>query len=97
MSKINLDFDFLFKLLCENEKLLKELREEKAAHTETKARVIFASHILNGNRPEAKREFTNEYDMRIKNLIVENGKLKREIEDYKKSLNSWIDKYHNMV
>ena len=90
-------FGHYYSVLNDNEKLRKELELEKAAHTETKARVIFASHILNGNRPEATREFTNEYDMRIKNLIVENGKLKREIEDYKKSLNSWIDKYHNMV
>jgi len=97
MSKINLDFDFLFKLLCENEKLLKELREEKAAHTETKNRVIFATHILNGNRDEATKEFTNEYDKQIKNLISENGKLNREIENYKKSLTAWHNKFNKMV
>jgi hypothetical protein len=97
MSKINLDFDFLFKLLCENEKLLKELREEKAAHTETKNRVIFATHILNGNRDEATKEFTNEYDKQIKNLISENGKLNREIADYKKSITAWHLKFNKMV
>jgi len=84
-------------VLRDNEKLRKEIQTEKEAHIETKNRVIFASHILNGNRPEATREFTNEYDKQIKNLIVENGRLKREIEDYKKSLNCWIDKYHSMV
>ena len=93
MSNINLDFDLLYKLLSENEKLLKELQEEKAAHTETKARVIFATHILNGNREEATKEFTIEYDKQIKNLVVENAKLNREIEDWKKSANSWKTKF----
>jgi predicted RNase H-like nuclease (RuvC/YqgF family) len=97
MSKINLDFDFLFKLLCENEKLLKELREEKAAHTETKNRVIFATHILNGNRDEATKEFTSEYDKQIESLTKENGKLNREIENYKKSLTAWHSKFNKMV
>ena len=64
MSKINLDFDFLFKLLCENEKLLKELREEKAAHTETKNRVIFATHILNGHRDDRVEEFKIEHKIK---------------------------------
>jgi hypothetical protein len=79
----------VFMLLEDNDKLRKELQEEKEAHIETKNRVIFSTHILNGNRPEATREFTNEYDKQIKNLIGENGKLMREIEDYKKSINAW--------
>ena len=84
-------------VLEDNDKLRKELREEKAAHTETKNRVIFATHILNGNRDEATKEFTNEYDKQIKNLISENGKLNREIEHYKKSLNAWHSKFNKMV
>jgi len=93
MSNINLDFDLLYKLLSENEKLRQELQAEKAAHTETKARVIFATHILNGNREEATKEFTIEYDKQIKNLVVENAKINREIEDWKKSANSWKTKF----
>ena len=80
-------------VLEDNDKLRKELQEEKAAHTETKARVIFATHILNGNREEATKEFTIEYDKQIKNLVVENAKLNREIEDWKKSANSWKTKF----
>ena len=84
-------------VLEDNDKLRKELQEEKAAHTNTKNRVIFATHILVGNRDEATKEFTNEYDKQIKNLISENGKLNREIENYKKSLSSWHSKFNKMV
>lgn len=94
---VEIGFGHYYSVLNDNEKLRKELQEEKAAHTETKARVIFATHILNGNREEATKEFTNEYDSQIKNLIVENGKLLREIEDYKKSVNSWKTKFNKMV
>jgi hypothetical protein len=83
--------------LEDNDKLRYQLSQEKAAHTETKNRAIFASHILNGNRDEATKEFTNEYDKQIKNLISENGKLNREIADYKKSLNAWYTKFNKMV
>jgi regulator of replication initiation timing len=94
---VEIGFGHYYSVLNDNEKLRKELQEEKAAHTETKARVIFATHILNGNREEATNEFTNEYDKQIKNLISENGKLNREIEHYKKSLSSWHSKFNKMV
>ena len=92
-KNVEIGFGHYYSVLNDNEKLRKELQEEKAAHTETKARVIFATHILNGNREEATKEFTIEYDKQIKNLVVENGKLNREIEDWKKSANSWKTKF----
>jgi regulator of replication initiation timing len=94
---VEIGFVHYYSVLNDNEKLRKQLQEEKAAHTETKNRVIFATHILNGNRDEATKEFTNEYDKQIKNLISENGKLNREIENYKKSLSSWHLKFNKMV
>lgn len=45
------------KLRKENESLKKQLQEEKSAHTETKARIVFAEHILKGNREEKVKEF----------------------------------------
>jgi hypothetical protein len=80
-------------VLEDNDKLRKELQEEKTAHTNTKNRVIFATHILNGNRQEATNDFMKEYDSQIKSLVNENAKLLREIEDYKKSVNSWKTKF----
>ena len=48
------------KLRKENESLKKQLQEEKAAHIVTKNRVIFAGHILSGNRDERVKEFSNQ-------------------------------------
>lgn len=48
------------KLRKENESLKKQLQEEKAAHTDTKARIVFAEHILNGNREEKVKQFFNQ-------------------------------------
>jgi predicted translin family RNA/ssDNA-binding protein len=84
-------------VLEDNDKLRKELQEEKAAHVNTCNRAIFATHILNGNRDEATKEFTSEYDKQIESLAKENGKLNREIADYKKSLNAWHTKFNKMV
>ena len=84
-------------VLEDNDKLRKELQEEKAAHVNTCNRAIFARHILNGNRDEATKEFTSEYDKQIESLTKENGKLNREIADYKKSLNAWHTKFNKMV
>ena len=92
-ERVEIGFGHYYSVLNDNEKLRKELQAEKTAHTETKARVIFATHILNGNREEATKEFTIEYDKQIKNLVVENAKLNREIEDWKKSANSWKTKF----
>ena len=88
-----ISFGHYYSVLNDNEKLRKELEQEKAAHTETKARVIFATHILNGNRQEATNDFMKEYDKQIKSLVNENAKLLKEIEDYKKSVNSWKTKF----
>lgn len=99
-ERVEIGFGHYYSVLNDNEKLRKEieslkkqLQEEKNAHTETQCRVIFATHILNGNREEATKEFTIEYDKQIKNLVVENAKLLKEIEDYKKSVNSWKTKF----
>lgn len=94
---VEIGFGHYYSVLNDNEKLRKELQAEKAAHTETKARVIFATHILNGNRQEATNDFMKEYDSQIKSLVNENAKLLREIEDYKKSVNSWKTKFNKMV
>ena len=48
------------KLRKENESLKKQLQEEKNAHTETECRIIFAKHILNGNREERVKNFFNQ-------------------------------------
>ena len=84
-------------VLEDNDKLRKELQQEKAAHVNTCNRAIFARHILNGNRDEATKEFTSEYDKQIESLTKENGKLNREIENYKKSLTAWHTKFNKMV
>jgi regulator of replication initiation timing len=48
------------KLRKENESLKKQLQEKKAAHTETKTRIIFGMHILSGNREERVKQFCNQ-------------------------------------
>lgn len=92
-KNVEIGFGHYYSVLNDNEKLRKELEQEKTAHTETKCRVIFATHILNGNREEATNEFMKEYDSQIKSLVNENAKLLKEIEDYKKSVNSWKTKF----
>ena len=89
MKKINKS------LILKCKVLEKELQEEKYAHTNTRNRAIFATHILNGNRENATKEFVNEYEKEILSLINENSYLKKDIEDYRKSVKSWREKYNN--
>ena len=49
------------KLRKENAALKSQLQEVKAAHTLTKCRSIFATHILNGNRDDKVEEFKIEH------------------------------------
>jgi len=60
-SKVGVTFECYRALLVENERLKEQLEYEKAAHLDTKARIVFANHILYGNRDDKVNLFKNEY------------------------------------
>ena len=70
-----------------------KLENEKSNHTLDNCRMIFASHILNGNRDEKVKEFTNEYEKQIEALVKDNGQLERDLKLFQKSVNAWKEKY----
>jgi hypothetical protein len=77
----------------EIQELKDKLESEKSNHTLDNCRMIFASHILNGNRDEKVKEFTNEYEKQIESLIKDNGQLERDLKLFQKSVNAWKEKY----
>jgi len=74
-SKVGVTYECYRALLAQNERLREELEYEKAAHTDTKARIVFANHILYGNRDDKVNLFKNEYVEIIEDLKNKISKL----------------------
>lgn len=71
-------------LRMQNQDLKAKLAEEKADHTLTKSRIVFANHILAGNRDEKVL------------LHDQSDKLQQELEQYKKSNKAWTEKHEKL-
>lgn len=82
-----------YELRNEFKEIKDKLDDEKSNHTLDNCRMIFASHILNGNRDEKVKEFTNEYEKQIEALVKDNGQLERDLKLFQKSVNAWKEKY----
>ena len=52
-----------YELRSELKRLIRDLQEEKNAHTTTQCRAIFATHILNGHRDERVKEYIKDHDI----------------------------------
>ena len=82
-----------YELRNEVKELKDKLDDEKSNHTLDNCRMIFASHILNGNRDEKVKDFTNEYEKQIEALVKDNGQLERDLKLFQKSVKAWQEKY----
>ena len=74
-DRVSINYDIYRSVVAENQRLRDELQMEKAAHIETKARIVFANHILYGNRDEKVNLFKSEYENVIEDLKNKINKL----------------------
>jgi hypothetical protein len=74
-SKVGVTYECYRAVIAQNMRLKEELESEKAAHTDTKARIVFANHILYGNREDKVNLFKNEYTELVEDLKNKISKL----------------------
>ena len=70
MDKYDAIYEKYINLKKEADELKSKYEIEKIEHCYTKARVIFAMHILNGNREDKVEDFMTEKDKEIRDLKI---------------------------
>lgn len=73
-NNVGVTYECYKSIVMENNRLKDELQKEKYAHTETKARIVYAFHILSGNRDDKVNLFKSEHEniiQDLKNKIIE--------------------------
>lgn len=78
-SNVGVSYEAYKKLEQQRNELKDQLDKEKIDHTYTQAKIVFAMHILQGNRDESVKEFISNREQEIKELEAKLENIKKYI------------------